>query len=95
LWKDNAAKNGYTVVVDEQYALGNLDFTAMILKPRRLVQRHYSRCQSTSGEALSSRWSKMAGRQVQFDHRAPENVTGENLGKNAITSRSSRAGTMG
>jgi branched-chain amino acid transport system substrate-binding protein len=85
LWKENAAKNGYTVVVDEQYAVGNLDFTAMILKAKAAgAETLLALPNQPSGEALikgmvENGWTP----KFSLIIRAPENVTwSTNLKKN-------------
>jgi branched-chain amino acid transport system substrate-binding protein len=85
LWKENATKNGYTVVVDEQYAVGNLDFTAMILKAKAAgAETLLALPNQPSGEALikgmvENGWTP----KFSLIIRAPENVTwSANLKKN-------------
>jgi branched-chain amino acid transport system substrate-binding protein len=85
LWKSNATKNGYTVVVDEQYAMGNVDFTAMILKAKAAgAETLLALPNQPSGEALFKQMVEN-GWTPKFSLiiRAPENVTwSKNLGKN-------------
>jgi len=85
LWKENAAKNGYTVVVYEEYAVGNLDFTAMILKAKNAgAETLLALPNQPSGEALIKQMVEN-GWTPKFSLiiRAPENVTwSKNLGKN-------------
>ena len=77
LWKENATKNGYNVVVDEQYAVGNLDFTAMILKAKAAgAETLLALPNQPSGEALikgmvENGWTP----KFSLIIRAPENVT--------------------
>ncbi len=85
LWKENATKAGYTVVVDEQYAVGNLDFTAMILKAKAAgAETLLALPNQPSGEALikgmvENGWTP----KFSLIIRAPENVTwSTNLKKN-------------
>lgn len=85
LWKENAAKNGYTIVVDEQYAVGNLDFTAMILKAKSAgAEMLLALPNQPSGEALFKQMVENAWTpKFSLIIRAPENVTwSTNLGKN-------------
>lgn len=85
LWKDNAAKNGYTVVDDEQYAVGTTDFAAMISKAKAAgAETLLALPNQPSGEALFKQMVEL-GWTPKFSLiiRAPENVTwGKDLGKN-------------
>jgi branched-chain amino acid transport system substrate-binding protein len=85
LWKENAAKYGYTVVDDEQYAVGTTDFAAMISKAKAAgAETLLALPNQPSGEALFKQMVEL-GWTPKFSLiiRAPENVTwGKDLGKN-------------
>jgi branched-chain amino acid transport system substrate-binding protein len=85
LWKAEAAKNGYTVVVAEEYVFGNTDFVAMINKAKAAgAETLLALPNQPSGEALFKQMVEL-GWTPKFSLiiRAPENVTwGKNLGKN-------------
>lgn len=85
LWKEYAAKNGYTVVDHEEYAVGNKDFAAMISKAKAAgAETLLALPNQPSGEALFKQMVEL-GWTPKFSLiiRAPENVTwGANLGKN-------------
>ncbi len=84
MWKDNATKNGYTVVDYEEYAVGTTDFNAMITKAKAAgAETLLALPNQPSGEALFKQMAEL-GWTPKFSLiiRAPENVTwGTNLKK--------------
>lgn len=85
LWKENATKNGYTVVDYEEYAVGTTDFAAMISKAKAAgAETLLALPNQPSGEALFKQMVELGwAPKFSLIIRAPENVTwGKNLGKN-------------
>ncbi len=85
LWKENAVKNGYTVVVAEEYAVGTTNFVDLINKAKAAgAETLLALPNQPSGEALVKQMVEL-GWTPKFSLiiRAPENVTwSTNLGKN-------------
>ena len=85
LWKTEAEKSGYTVVVHEVYVFGNTDFVAMINKAKAAgAETLLALPNQPSGEALFKQMVELGwAPKFSLIIRAPENVTwGKNLGKN-------------
>jgi branched-chain amino acid transport system substrate-binding protein len=84
LWKDNAAKYGYTVVVQEEYAPGTKDYSGMILKAKTAgAEALFGMPTQPDGVAIFKQMAEL-GWTPKFSLiiRAPENVTwGQTLGK--------------
>ncbi|MEW5719355.1 MAG: ABC transporter substrate-binding protein, partial [Chloroflexota bacterium] len=85
LWKEHAAKNGYTIVVQEEYAVGTTNFVDLINKAKAAgAETLLALPNQPSGEALIKQMVEL-GWTPKFSLiiRAPENVTwSTNLGKN-------------
>ncbi len=85
LWKANATKNGYTVVVAEEYAVGTTNFVDLINKAKAAgAETLLALPNQPSGEALFKQMVELGwAPKFSLIIRAPENVTwSTNLGKN-------------